>query len=265
MVRVHADDLGLHPSIDRAIFRGFEAGGIAEASILATGPTFRTAARQARAVGLPLALHLAIVDTAPISPPSEVLSLVDARGRFPDYFSAVLRRYLGHRLPRSELWLEVRRQLEAFADAGLVGEDGMQVDGHQHLHLLPPVVDCLLDQAVALRITSFRQPVRSPRERREVSGRAFGFSVLEHLGRRAAAAARGRGVRPVPCWGGLYAGRLTLSLAREVLASLPPDADGQLICHPGDDNRSLAAFRAWGYDWEAELATSLGLAGVAGG
>src|SRR5205814_2445745 len=75
-VRLHADDLGLHPAVDRAIFRAFEAGALAGASILATGPTFRAAAATARSLGLPLSLHLAIVDTAPLSPPREIPSLV---------------------------------------------------------------------------------------------------------------------------------------------------------------------------------------------
>ena len=61
-VRPHADDLGLHPAVDRAIFRAFEAGAITGASILATGATFREAAREARALGLPTSLHLAVVD-----------------------------------------------------------------------------------------------------------------------------------------------------------------------------------------------------------
>jgi predicted glycoside hydrolase/deacetylase ChbG (UPF0249 family) len=39
----HADDLGLHSAVDRAIFRAFEAGALGGASILATGRTFRQA------------------------------------------------------------------------------------------------------------------------------------------------------------------------------------------------------------------------------
>ena len=71
-VYLHADDLGLHPSVDRAIFRAFEAGAIQGASVLVTGETFDDAAQEARRVGLPLSLHLAIVDTAPLSDPSGV-------------------------------------------------------------------------------------------------------------------------------------------------------------------------------------------------
>ena len=264
-VRPHADDLGLHPSVDRAIFRAFEAGAIAGASILVTGPTFRQAARQARALGLPLGLHLAIVDTAPLSPPGEVPSLVGPDGRFPPYLGSVVRRSLLGGLRPDELRREVSRQLAAFAEADLIGPEGLLLDGHQHLHLLPPVFDAVLGLAADFRLSAFRLPLRSPHERRQRTLRAVGFTLAERAGRRAQAAAARHGIAAVPCWGVVYAGHLTLEAARRVLRSLPPHSDGQLICHPGDDDRALAAERPWGYAWETELATVLALAEPATG
>src|SRR5215216_2492644 len=154
MIRPHADDLGLHPAVDRAVFQAFEAGAIAGASILATGPTFPEAARQARLLGIPLWLHLAIVDTAPLSPPSEVPSLVNADGRFPPYFGEVLRRALLGRLRKADLRIEVRRQFERFGEAGLVPAQGFALDGHQHLHLLPPVFDTVVELALDYRLSA---------------------------------------------------------------------------------------------------------------
>lgn len=257
--RFHADDLGLHASVDRAIFRAFEAGALAGASILTTGPTFRQAAAQARSLELPLSLHLAIVDTEPLSRPSEVPSLLGQDGRFPSAYPEVVRRALLGRLRRTELKREIRRQLGAFADAGLIGPGGLVTDGHQHLHLLPSVFAVLLEQADDFALAGFRVPVRSPAERRQRGRRSLMFAVAEKLGRRHARVAAARGIAAVPCWGIVFAGRLTLRRARAVLDSLPPTADGQIICHPGDDDRALAAERDWGYAWETELATVLQL------
>ena len=259
-VALHADDLGLHPAVDRAVLQAFEAGAVAGASILVGGPSFREAARQARSAGLPLSLHLAIVDTQPLSPPAEIPSLVDAAGRFPPYYGQVLRRGLTGRLPAAELRREVRRQLEAFAEAGLIGPAGLTVDGHQHLHLLPAVFGLLLELGPTFGLRAFRLPVLSPHERREWTLRALAFFGAELLGRWARHRAARRGVRATPCWGVLYTGHLTVERARAVLGSLPPGANGQLLCHPGDDDRALAAARPWGYAWETELATALTLA-----
>jgi predicted glycoside hydrolase/deacetylase ChbG (UPF0249 family) len=275
-VRFHADDLGLHPAVDRAVFRAFEAGAIAGASILVTGDSFKEAARQARALGLPTSLHLAIVDTAPLSPPSEIPSLVNPDGRFPPFFGAVVRRallaerrgglglgWLGlDGLRRADLRLEIGRQLQAFAEAGLIGPHGMQVDSHQHLHLLPAVFDALLAEGARFPLAAFRLPRRSAHERRQSGPRALGFAAAEWLGRRAARTAAGHSVRAISCWGVLYAGHLTQARAHGVLRSLPPSADGQVICHPGDDDRALGALHPWAYAWETELATVLTLGGA---
>ena len=101
MIALHADDLALHPAVDRAVFRAYEAGAIGGASILATGPTFAAAAARARAVGLPTALPLALVDTVPLSPPSEIRSLIASDGQFPPYFPPVIVRALLGRLDRA--------------------------------------------------------------------------------------------------------------------------------------------------------------------
>jgi predicted glycoside hydrolase/deacetylase ChbG (UPF0249 family) len=259
-VRLHADDLGLHPAVDRAIFRAFEAGALGGASILATGPTFREAARQARSIGLPLALHLAIVDTAPLSPPAEVPSLLDSDSRFPPYPWPVIWRSLYGGLRRAELRLELGRQLQTFAEAGLISQPGLVIDGHQHLHLLPVVFETVLGFTIEYGIVAFRLPLRSPHERRQRRFRSFALAGVEALGRRASRLAARRAIAPVRCWGVLCAGHLTLQAARCVLSSLPSGADGQLLCHPGDDDRALAAVRSWGYEWETELATALALA-----
>lgn len=258
-VRFHADDLGLHPAIDRAIFGAFEAGALAGASILVTGPTFRAAASQARSLGLPTSLHLAVVDTEPLSPPAEIPSLVGRDGRFPARFGSVVGRQLLGRLRRAELWIEIGRQLQAFADAGLIGRDGLMLDGHQHLHLLPSIFATVLEHAEPFSLRAIRRPVRSPFERRERTARSAGFMLAEILGRRAARLAAARRITAVPCWGVLYAGRLTAERAIGVRRSLPSNARGQLICHPGDDDRALAARHPWGYRWELELATVLTL------
>jgi predicted glycoside hydrolase/deacetylase ChbG (UPF0249 family) len=259
LVQLHADDLGLHPAVDRAILRAHQAGALGGASILATGPTFRQAAAQARSAGLPLSLHLAIVDTAPLSPPAEVSSLVGPDGRFPPYFGPVALRAVLGRLRQDQLRLELRRQLSRFAEAGLIGPAGLLVDGHQHLHLLPVVFSALLELGPEFGLTAFRLPRLSPAERRQRSPRAGGFRLAEALGRRAVRAGWAQALRPVPCWGVLYAGHLTLERARTVLRSLPDHTTGQLLCHPGDDERTLEAEKGWGYAWETELATALAL------
>ena len=48
----------------------------------------------------------------------------------------------------------------------------------------------------------------------------------------------------------VFAGHLTPIRACAILESLPHEAVGQLICHPGDSNRNLRSVYPWRYDWE---------------
>lgn len=259
-VQPHADDLGLHPAIDRAIFLAHARGAIAGASILVTGATFSEAAAEARRVGLPVWLHLALVDAQPSSPPGAIPSLITRSGAFPSTFPRVAMAGLLRRLHSQDLKTEILAQVRGFREAGLADSEGLRLDGHQHLHILPVVLDALLDVAHALQIRSVRCPVLSPAERRVRSARSIMFQGLDWLSRRAIPRLRAHNIQAVPCWGTLHAGQLTVARARDVLASLPPTAEGQLICHPGADDAALAEVYPWAYQWETELATVLALA-----
>ena len=208
-VQFHADDLGLHPAVDRAIFRAFEAGAMPAPRSWSPGRRFRGRPDRPGRLACRQACISPVVDTAPLSPTAEIPSLVGPDGRFPPFFGAVVRRaLLGERLGglrRSDLRLEIGRQLQAFADAGLSGERGLQVDGHQHLHLLRPSSTLCYTRVPGFR---WRPPAAAPLapQRRQGGARSLGFVVAELLGRRAARLAARQGIAAVPCWGVLYAG-----------------------------------------------------------
>ncbi|MFN0071206.1 MAG: carbohydrate deacetylase [Chloroflexota bacterium] len=258
-VRPHADDLGLHPAVDRAIFQAYEHGALAGASILVGGKTFRSAAAEARQLGMPTWLHLALVDSEPVSAPGEIPSLVGRDGRFPQTFPLVVARGLVGSVAARDLDLEISRQIQRFGEAGLAIDGAIRLDGHQHLHVLPAVTTSILKFAGSSRISHVRQPMRSPAERNPRSLRVTLFGLVDLLSAHAAHRLRLRNVQMIPCWGSVYAGHLTLPRARALLRSLPPHASGQLICHPGTDNPALRASYPWAYDWEGDLATILAL------
>jgi predicted glycoside hydrolase/deacetylase ChbG (UPF0249 family) len=119
---IHADDLGMSHSVNRATFEALEKGWITSASILVPCPWFPEVARWARAhPQADLGIHLAVNSEwtgfrwAPISPRDEVASLLDADGYFPLVETDVVAR-----ARPSEIGRELRAQIDKAQKAGIM-------------------------------------------------------------------------------------------------------------------------------------------------
>jgi predicted glycoside hydrolase/deacetylase ChbG (UPF0249 family) len=126
---IHADDLGMSHSVNRATFEALQKGWITSASILVPCPWFPEVARFAREhPDLDLGIHLALNSEwttfrwGPLNPPQAVNSLVDEHGYFPLVEPAVTARAKPD---------EVARELEAQIDrAQAAGVRLSHLDSH---------------------------------------------------------------------------------------------------------------------------------------
>ena len=118
---IHADDLGMSHSVNRATFEAFENGWITSASILVPCPWFPEVARWARAhPDADLGIHLAVNSEwtgfrwGPLSPRDAVASLLDKDGYFPLLETDVV----DHAKP-ADIDRELRAQIDRARDAGV--------------------------------------------------------------------------------------------------------------------------------------------------
>jgi chitin disaccharide deacetylase len=118
---LHADDLGMAHSVNRATFEALEQGWITSASILVPCPWFPEVARWARAhPDAALGIHLALNSEwtgfrwGPVSSAGDVPSLLDPDGYFPLIEPKVVERA---RIPEVER--ELRAQIERARAAGI--------------------------------------------------------------------------------------------------------------------------------------------------
>ena len=118
---LHADDLGMSHSVNRATFEALEKGWISSASILVPCPWFPEVATWARAhPEADLGIHLALNSEwtsfrwSPLSTASEVPSLVDDQGYFP-----LVETTVAAKAKPAEVERELRRQIDRAKSAGI--------------------------------------------------------------------------------------------------------------------------------------------------
>ncbi len=132
---VNADDLGRSPQTNAGIFKAFRSGIVTSASLMTNMPAFEEAVSGAEELQLPLGLHLNLTEGRPLCPAGAIPTLVNEEGQFfgkTDFFL---------RLKQGKISLEdVRREVTVQTERAL--QFGLRLDhldGHHHVHAVPPV------------------------------------------------------------------------------------------------------------------------------
>jgi predicted glycoside hydrolase/deacetylase ChbG (UPF0249 family) len=232
---IHADDLGMAHSVNRATFEALEQGLITSASILVPCPWFPDVARWAQAhPDADLGIHLALNSEwtgyrwGPVASAGDVPSLLDPQGYLPLTEVMVVERA---RIP------EVERELRAQVDRAKSG--GIRLS-HLDSHMA----------------TLFRSRELFDAYRRV--GQAYGLPVLvERLGSRGGAEAAWRPEadpdalidRVVSISPGVERANW-MAAYEQLLAPLPPGVY-QLIVHLAYDDEEMRAATRGHVDWGA--------------
>ena len=264
---VNADDLGLTEGVNRAIGDAHARGIVTSTTLLANGAAFEGAAAMVRETpGLSVGAHLNLTQGAPMLPAKKVASLVDATGNFRFVPQQLWRAIATRRVRGEEIDSELRAQVEKLLNAGL---RITHLDGHMHVHVVPPVAERVIRLAKEYGIAAMRCPVESlsdifftqaapqterrtarARFSRQAGGRRGSAGIT---GRRAiglAVSALAKGLRkkldragiayPAHFFGTAQTGRLNERVLEKHLRSLPTGTS-ELCCHPGYLSEELLA------------------------
>jgi len=245
---VNADDVGLARGMTRGALEAARRGVVTSVSVAAVGDDVDGALGElARMPEVGVGAHLGLVGERPLSPSSEVASLVAGDGRLLPSAGAFVARYLRGGVRLEEVRVELRRQVERLLERGVKLD---HLDSHQHVHALPRIFDEVVALAQEHRIPFVRVPSDSALGLL-LTPRAIGLRVLRLLAERCRRRLRG-GVRSADAIVGLAAaGQLTPARLRDALRG---EWSGcrELVCHPGEGDVELAARYRWRYEWDAE-------------
>ena len=232
---LHADDLGLAPRVDQAILTLMETGQLDGASLLVDGPSARTAV--ARWKGMesrpPLTLHLCLSEGPQ---PEHCPDLPASFGHLllASFWPARAR------LLRPQLERAIRHQIKRYRH--MSGEQAHRVDGHQHIHLVPLVLDVVLQQPEIhwIRTTTEPLPSRLPIGLWLFTlhgGGMLKWLILRLLTAIARPRLKAAGIATNPLFAGvLFTGRMA---GEPLEAAINELNDGDLVlAHPAAPNQS---------------------------
>ena len=146
---LHADDLGLGAGVDHAIFDLVESGRLDGASLLVNGPTAQRAIETWRQLPNPpaLFLHLCLTEGPRDS------TNVDLPTSFGRLLLASCLPWQRRRL-KPQIQRSLRQQISRYKQLTRANE--IHLDGHQHVHLIPMVLDTVLGLAQNEQVTWIR-------------------------------------------------------------------------------------------------------------
>jgi hypothetical protein len=232
-VLLTADDFAMTQGISLAIVALAEAGRLSATSAMTTSPHWPSHATWAARIRghVAVGLHLNLTLGRPLGP----MPTFAPDGRFPTIGEVTARAVRGG-LDRQEIAAEIERQVAAFeAELGLPPD---HVDGHQHVHALPGIRNCLLMVLMRRQMRGRPRPlVRDPADRpARVIARGRGVTKalsLAWLSRGFGAMMRTEGFAVNDGFAGVTA--FARARAREDFASalVRPGPRHLVMCHPG--------------------------------
>ena len=249
---VNADDFGLTESVNRGILETHGRGIVTSTTLLANGAAFESAVALARASpGLGVGVHLNLSDGRPVAAPATVKSLLNGRGYFSSGPAELMMRMLSGKLSLAEVEREWRAQIEKVRGAGVAVT---HLDGHKHVHMLPPVFPIAARLARDYDIRAVRLAVERPVRLAGLLRRNRGAAtqlLKQYLQARAVAAValdyreqlQQAGVRsPAYFYGLTQTGFLDAAELEAIFWNLP-QGTSELMCHPGYADGALEQTR----------------------
>jgi predicted glycoside hydrolase/deacetylase ChbG (UPF0249 family) len=250
-ILISADDFGLSEGITTNILDAVDHGVVSSVSLIANGTGFEHAICEYRKrSGLYLTVHLNLMEGRPLCPVDQLPDLVDEQGTFRHSFQSL---YLLHlradNAHRAKLCAQVRAELRAQLErvAGCLGpRNGLRVDSHLHVHMIPFVFDVLMELHDELHFGYVRclaEPFFLTFDGFDSLRNYAGLNIAKHailntLARRALPRLRSRGIPQCRYFiGVLFTGNMREKAVRAALARLErrckADELVEILLHPG--------------------------------
>jgi predicted glycoside hydrolase/deacetylase ChbG (UPF0249 family) len=153
---INADDLGLTRGINLAIAECAEVGMLRSATLMANGAAFDHAVKMfGGRDGFGTGIHFVLTGLKPVAPAVKLSGLLGPQGLLPAAPLELLRKIEAGKSVRDALRHELFAQAEKVFDAGITPT---HFDSHKHVHIIPAVLDIMLEIAARFSVKWIREP-----------------------------------------------------------------------------------------------------------
>lgn len=154
-IDVHADDYGLTLNTSKEILQGINCGKLNSISVMPNMSCFEEARKYFYAnvdkTNIPLlSVHLNFMEGYCVADKSELSYLVDSEGLFNISWGSLVKynyNFIIRSKVKEQLKIEIKAQLQKVIDGYHLLEGGkkLRIDSHQHTHMIPIVMESLLE------------------------------------------------------------------------------------------------------------------------
>ena len=249
---VAADDFGFAESINEGIIKAYKDGIVTHLNLMPSGPAFEDALKLAGSIKLKEAgAHLALTVTSPVSDPRAVSTLVTKGEEFyKDHNRFFLNLFL-KKIDLGHIRRELKAQIDRIISAGIKITD---INSHEHIHMMPSILDIFIGLAKEYGIPSIRYPHKERLSAPFVLKKIYKKAVLSYFEKAMAAPLAESGLTyPDNFLGFLGAGNLREDTIINMLGLLGEGVT-ELVCHPGFLGPEVVDRCIFYLDCESELA-----------
>ena len=251
---INADDLGLSKDINEAARKCYLQNVITGVSLLACGDGFSDAVSMLKDIGkTEVGVHLVLTGRfSPCTRDFSVISSLVPGGKFPGGYQNLASRYFTGKISSKEVYAEFGAQIKKVREAGL---KVTHLDSHEHIHVLPDILEVVVNLAVEMGVPY----VRLPREDTCVIKKSFSArDLIRHAGLKAFAAQAERvmtiaGVQHNDVfWGHFHSGRIDDGILGFMIRNLAEGVN-ELAVHPAVVTADLVKRSYWHRNAQKEM------------
>jgi chitin disaccharide deacetylase len=252
---VNADDFGLTSEVNQGVIQSFINGIVTSASLIANGEGFEEAVQLIKEYpSLDIGLHLTLIEEKSVLTKKEIPTLVDSSNYFRKNAYQFLFDYMRNNISLRDIKKELRAQIEKVYSFDI---HISHIDSHQHIHMLPGVLEVTLQLADDFGIPYIRNPREKIRLKNPLPIQNTLRIVQQMIINLFCFFSRNKisGYALDNFYGFFHGGHLDKNYLLGIIKSLDEGVT-EIMCHPGEwiDGKTWRKYSHWEYNWQGELA-----------